>query len=322
MNFWDKYPEMKKEMDKVEQLLETTLKSRRKIAEDTSMDLLKSGGKRIRPALVIASAKCGEYDSNKAVTLAAALEMFHMATLIHDDIIDNSKTRRGSETVQSKYGKDIAVYTGDYLFSKAFLLLSKVDSGQQILNLSKFIKAICEGELEQHTAKFDLTSSTVTYLKRIKYKTALLFAIACQVGAETGKCSKVISRNLRRYGMALGTGFQIKDDLLDITSEKEVVGKPVGHDILEGVYTIPLLFTIRNSSYKNEVLEILGKNNLSKGDITEIVYYIKKSHGIEYSQQLENKHYERAIKSLEHIPDSLSKTVLLDLVNQMKTRIK
>ncbi len=322
MEFWNEYPDIQIEMNKVEELLESTLKSRRKIAEDTSMDLLRAGGKRIRPALVIASAKCGEYDSNKAVSLAAALEMFHMATLMHDDIIDNSKTRRGTETAQSKYGKDIAVYTGDYLFSKAFLLVSKVDNGQQIMHLSKFIKAICEGELEQHTSKFDLSSSTATYLKRIKYKTALLFAICCQIGAETGNCSKVVARNLRRYGMSLGTAFQIRDDLLDITAEKKVVGKPVGHDILEGVYTIPLLYTIRNGSYKNEVLEILNKNNISKTDIAEIIYYIKKSEGVEYSEDLENKHYNRALKSLKYIPDSSSKSLLSNLVLQMKNRIK
>ena len=121
MNYWSNYPDIQGEMDKVEELLERSLKSRRKIVEDTSIDLLRAGGKRIRPALVIASAKFGEYDSDKVVPMAAALEMFHMATLIHDDIIDDSKVRRGIETVQSKYGKDIAVYTGDYLFSKAFL---------------------------------------------------------------------------------------------------------------------------------------------------------------------------------------------------------
>ena len=126
MNYWSRYPDINIEMEKVEELLQKSLKSRRKVAEAASMDLLKAGGKRIRPALVIVSAKFGDYESDKVVNLAAALEMFHMATLIHDDIIDNSKLRRGNETVQSKYGKDIAVYTGDYLFSKAFIYVENI----------------------------------------------------------------------------------------------------------------------------------------------------------------------------------------------------
>lgn len=322
MNTWSKYPDLKNEMDKVEILLEETLKSRRKIVEETAMDLLGAGGKRIRPALVIASAQFGEYNSDKVVSLAAALEMFHMATLIHDDIVDNAETRRGIETTQSKYGKDIAVYTGDYLFSKAFMLVSKIDNGNKILHLSKFIKAICEGEIEQHTSKFDMNISTATYLKRIKYKTALLFALCCQIGAETAKCSKQITGNLRRYGMALGTAFQIRDDLLDITSEGSVIGKPAGNDILEGVYTIPLLYSIKNSKHREELKNLLKQSELSKLDLLEIIGYIKEAHGITYSVQLEKKHYDRAFESLKRIPQHPSKEVLSDLVYQLMNRIK
>ena len=322
MNYWSKYPNIQCEMEKVERLLEESLKSRRKIVEETSMDLLRAGGKRIRPALVIASAQFGEYESDKIVPLAAALEMFHMATLVHDDIVDNAKTRRGIETAQSKYGKDIAVYTGDYLFSKAFLLVSTIDNGENMLHLSKFIKAICEGEVEQHTAKYDLSSSTVTYLKRIKYKTALLFALCCQVGAETAKCSPFVVRNLRRYGLALGTAFQIRDDILDITSDDRIIGKPVGNDILEGVYTLPLLFTLKTSPHKDEILEVLQKNHLTRTDVLEIIHYIHKSTGVVYSETLEDKHYERAIKSLKRIPENNNVGVLFDLVYHMRNRIK
>lgn len=309
-------------MTKVEDLLEQSVKSRRKIAEDASRDLLKAGGKRIRPALTIISAKYGNYDSDKVVPMAAALELFHMATLIHDDIIDNSKSRRGIETAQSKYGKDVAVYTGDYLFSKAFMLAAKVNNGEKIVHLSKFIKAICEGEIEQYASKYDYSTSISTYLKRIKYKTALLFALCCQIGAETAECDVKIARNLRRFGMSLGTAFQLKDDLLDVTSEDAVIGKPTGNDILEGIYTLPLLYTIKQSKYHNDVLALLNKNAFTKKDVADIIYFIHKSNGIDHTKKMEDRYYQKALDSLTGLSHYPSTQTLIELVSTMRDRIK
>jgi heptaprenyl diphosphate synthase len=322
LSYWSKYPDIEKEMIKVEELLEQSVKSRRKIAEDASRDLLKAGGKRIRPALTIISAQYGNYDSNKVVPMAAAMELFHMATLIHDDIIDNAKSRRGIETAQSKYGKDIAVYTGDYLFSKAFLLATKVNNGEKIIHLSKFIKAICEGEIEQYASKYDHSTSISTYLKRIKYKTALLFALCCQVGAETADCNVKTARNLRRFGMALGTAFQLKDDLLDVTSEDAIIGKPTGNDILEGIYTLPLLYTIKQSEYHNDVLALLNKNNFTKKDAAEIIYFIHKSNGIDHTKKMEDRYYQKALDSLSGLSYHPNTQTLIDLVSTMRDRIK
>ncbi|WP_068554919.1 polyprenyl synthetase family protein [Thermotalea metallivorans] len=321
LSFWSKYPNVQKEMDKVEDVLEKTVKTRRKIVEEASMDLLKAGGKRIRPALTIICAQYGNYDSSKIVPLAAALELFHMATLIHDDIIDNAKKRRGIETAQSKYGKDVAVYTGDYLFSKAFLLAATVNHGEKILHLSRFVKAICEGEIEQHVSKYNYHTSASTYLKRIKYKTALLFGLCCQVGAEISECDPYIIRNLRKYGMALGTAFQLKDDLLDVTGNDETVGKPTGNDILEGVYTLPFLYTIQNTAYGQEVLNILKRHHFTKKDVTEIIHIIKQSGGIQYTKNLEDRYYDKAVSSLKRIPDHECTHILLDLIEMMRHRM-
>ncbi|SHJ89639.1 heptaprenyl diphosphate synthase [Geosporobacter subterraneus DSM 17957] len=322
MSYWNKYPNIQKEMDKVEEILADTVKSRRKIVQDASMDLIQAGGKRIRPALTIISAQFGQYESDKVTTLAAALELFHTATLIHDDIIDNAKTRRGIETAQSKYGKDIAVYTGDYLFSKAFLLVSRIDGGQKVVHLSRFIKAICEGEIEQHAAKYNSTGSIVTYLKRIKYKTALLFALCCQVGAEAAECSPKTIRSLRRYGMSMGTAFQLKDDLLDLTGDEKITGKPVGSDIVEGVYTMPLLYTLRNNSFRTKTLEVLNKTSLSFTDIAELVVLIKEAGGIEYTRDFEKKYYHKARQSLKQLRDHPNVAILDDLIREMEIRVK
>ncbi|MDF2547052.1 MAG: hypothetical protein K0R93_1950 [Anaerosolibacter sp.] len=322
MSYWSKYPDIEKEMTKVEELLDQAVRSRRKIAEDASLDLLKAGGKRIRPALTIISAQYGNYDSDKAVSMAAALELFHMATLIHDDIIDNAKSRRGIETAQSKYGKDVAVYTGDYLFSKAFLLAAKVNNGEKIIHLSKFIKAICEGEIEQYASKYDHSTSVATYLKRIKYKTALLFALCCQIGAETADCDVKTARNLRRFGMSLGTAFQIKDDLLDVTSEDAIIGKPAGNDILEGIYTLPLLYTIKNNKQHEDILKLLNKDSFTKKDVAEIIYFIHKSNGIEDTRKMEERYYQKALDSLSRLSSHRNTQILEDLVTNMRDRIK
>jgi heptaprenyl diphosphate synthase len=322
LSYWSKYPDIEKEMTKVEELLDQTVRSRRKIAEDASLDLLKAGGKRIRPALTIISAQYGNYDSDKVVSMAAALELFHMATLIHDDIIDNAKSRRGIETAQSKYGKDIAVYTGDYLFSKAFLLAAKVNNGEKIIHLSKFIKAICEGEIEQYASKYDHSTSVATYLKRIKYKTALLFALCCQIGAETAGCDVKTARNLRRFGMSLGTAFQIKDDLLDVTSEDAIIGKPAGNDILEGIFTLPLLYTIKNTNQHKDILTLLNKDSFTKKDVAEIIYIIHKSNGIEDTKKMEERYYQKALDSLSRLSSHSNTQILIDLVSNMRDRVK
>ncbi len=322
MNYWSKYPHIQTEMDKVEEILIDTVKSRRKIVQDASMDLIQAGGKRIRPALTIISAQFGQYESDKVTTLAAALELFHTATLIHDDIIDNANLRRGMETAQSKYGKDIAVYTGDYLFSKAFLLVSSIDGGQKVVHLSRFIKSICEGEIEQHAAKYNSSGSMVTYLKRIKYKTALLFALCCQVGAEAAECSPKTIRGLRRYGMSIGTAFQLKDDLLDLTGDERVTGKPVGSDIGEGVYTMPLLYTLKNNIFREKTLKILNKSHLDYRDIHEIIRFVKDAGAIEYTQEFENKYYHKARQVLGKLPSHPNVAILDNLINEMEIRVK
>ncbi|AOT72761.1 polyprenyl synthetase family protein [Geosporobacter ferrireducens] len=322
MSYWSKYPHIQTEMDKVEEILTDTVKSRRKIVQDASMDLIQAGGKRIRPALTIISAQFGQYESDKVTTLAAALELFHTATLIHDDIIDNASVRRGVETAQSKYGKDIAVYTGDYLFSKAFLLVSHIDGGQKVTHLSRFIKSICEGEIEQHAAKYNSSGSVVTYLKRIKYKTALLFALCCQVGAETANCSPKMIRSLRRYGMSIGTAFQLKDDLIDLTGDVKTTGKPVGSDILEGVYTMPLLYTLKNNLFRKKTLDLLDKGNLEHKDIYEIISFVKEAGGIKYTQEFERKYYHKARQTLRHLPNHPNVIILDKLIDEMAIRVK
>ncbi|MFZ5967208.1 MAG: polyprenyl synthetase family protein [Bacillota bacterium] len=321
MSFWSKHPYIMKEMDKVEDTLVKAVKTRVKIIEEASLDLLNAGGKRIRPALTVICAHLGTYDEKKVIPLAAALELFHMATLIHDDIIDNAERRRGVETAQSKYGKDIAVYTGDYLFSKAFILASKADDGKKLGYLSKYIKSICEGEVAQYAMKHDTSATTMNYLKRTKYKTALLLAICCQIGGEAADCHKKVIQNVRKYGLNLGMAFQIRDDLLDIVGEEEKVGKQLGKDILEGIYTLPLIYTLQKSPFAKEALKILEKTAVTRKEAMEVIQIIKKTDGIAYTEDLEKKYYDKAKKCLEHVPYQQEVDILMELTLAMEKRI-
>ncbi|RKD33209.1 polyprenyl synthetase family protein [Thermohalobacter berrensis] len=322
----DLYPfEILEELNKVEEELIKSTKSKNKLLQSESERLIKAGGKRLRPALVIYSAKFGDYDSNKVVSVASAIEMLHLSTLIHDDVIDDAKERRGVPTIQVKHNNKVAIFTGDFLFTKSFFLISKYKdmykeeyrSETSIEYIAKIVKGICEGEVDQYLAKFDTNISVMRYLKRIKLKTALLFGLACQIGSMVGKCDKKTVKALRNYGMALGTAFQIKDDILDILGTKEKLGKPVVNDIKEGIYTLPLIYTLNNRKYRDKLIGLLED---SDDNIQEIIDIVKASGGIDYSYNIYNRYVEKSKKWLKKLPDNKYRKYLFDLTDKVVNR--
>jgi heptaprenyl diphosphate synthase len=243
--FWDQFPVLKDELVDFEDYLESHLKSKQPLLEETVSRLAKAGGKRIRPALIITSAHFGDYDQEKVWSVASAMEMLHMATLIHDDIIDEAELRRGAETVQSKYGKDTAVFTGDYLFSLTFSTLSGSASQKELTKIAEVVQRICEGEVQQHENRYELSISYKDYLRRIRGKTALLFEGSCALGAQIGNLGKLNTRRLAHYGRYLGMGFQLTDDILDFTASAKELGKPENNDFTQGIYTLPILHVVK-----------------------------------------------------------------------------
>ena len=193
-NFWNKYPEIDKEIQGVVNIIEKNAKCRDKIVEGSIIELLHSGGKMLRPSFVILSSKFGNYDKEKARALGAVVEMFHMATLVHDDIIDEATLRRGKETVQSKYGKNYAVYIGDYLFCICFKILVQIASKSTVKVDTMSMSRICMSEIDQLNSRFDKNVSVKKYLKRISGKTAELFSLSLYIGASESGCSKKMIR--------------------------------------------------------------------------------------------------------------------------------
>ncbi|MFS8500520.1 MAG: polyprenyl synthetase family protein [Caldicoprobacter sp.] len=307
------------DLKKVDEQIKAFLLSKQKVLEVALRELLEAGGKRLRPALVLLSGKFGKYDDKKLIPLAAAVEILHMATLVHDDIIDDSKMRRGRPTVQSRWGKDIAVFTGDFLFAKTFLLLAHSTTVENMRSLSKVVKAICEGEIAQYQSRYDKGVTVRQYLKRIGRKTALLFALSCYIGAHESQCSSKVLRCLREFGFNFGMAFQITDDLLDFTGDAAKTGKPVGSDFIQGVYTLPLIYAI-NSSYGEEVIEILEKESYDAEDVKRVIELVHASGGIEYSRNMAKSYLDRARAFIEGLTPIPAKAALENLLDGLADR--
>lgn len=318
---WSKYPELSNELQIVESFIKKNIRSRNKLLTKITRELIEAGGKRLRPALAIISSKFGDYDREKAVAVAGAIEILHTATLVHDDIIDRSKLRRGKVTVSEKYGSDMAVYTGDFLFTKAVLMFSKNITVNKLDRVAGAIKTICEGEVDQFQDRFNINTSVFSYLKRIKRKTAILFAAACAMGASIAECPDNIVRDLTRFGLFYGMAFQIRDDLNDFLSTPSVSGKPIGNDIMKGVITLPIIYSLKKSkALKGTISEFISKKDDKKSaeEVSKIMDMVKKAGGIEESKRLLEKYILKASSSLNNLPESHYKNILSDLANMLK----
>ncbi|MTI48503.1 polyprenyl synthetase family protein [Sporosalibacterium faouarense] len=315
--------EILNELKKVEESLIKSVKSKNSILEEECRRLINAGGKRLRPALLINSAKFGNYDGKAAINLSASVELLHLATLVHDDVIDEAELRRSKPATHKLHGNKIAIFTGDFLVTKSLLLTSKYLDGDSKLknssHIAKILKSICEGEVEQYKSRNDLNVSTTKYLKRIKYKTALLFGLSCQIGAETAECDKNTIKYLRKFGMTLGTVFQLQDDILDFEGTMDKLGKPVLHDITVGIYTLPVIYALNSKKYKNQLKDLL-QGDIDENSLSEISDIVKSSGGIEYTKKLLDRYIEKAKIYLEKLPDNKYRKYLYDLTEKLLGR--
>lgn len=241
------YRPIKEELNYVEEVLETSLReSNNESVLKVNNFLLESGGKRLRPALVILSTKATLGQKPKTINrqlikIASAIELIHMASLIHDDIIDHAALRHNKPTINSRWGQDVSIALGDYLYSLAFKLISSCSNTDILDCISSATKSMCEGELVQVCERDNLDLLKERYIVMIKKKTAALFAASCQAGAIISHCRKPVQSALKEYGLNFGIVFQIIDDYLDVVGEREKIGKHPGQDIYMGEVTLPIL---------------------------------------------------------------------------------
>ncbi|HZJ83719.1 MAG TPA: polyprenyl synthetase family protein [Clostridia bacterium] len=320
MKLWKGNPRILDDLKETEKYIHKALKTRQPTLSKAIEELLEAGGKRLRPALVLLSGGFGDYDKDRLMPLAAGIEILHMATLVHDDIIDDADIRRGEPTVQAKWGKDMAVFTGDFLLTRAFSLITQNVEFDNMHKLSNVMKAICEGEIDQYGSRYDLNTSVKAYLKRIGRKTALLFSLSCRVGADESRCSPKVVWNLWHFGKNLGMAFQIVDDLLDFSGDVQMVGKPLLVDFASGVFTLPIIYTANIPEYRIKFQKIIDKGEFTYEELAKIKGWTDESGGTEYANRLAQRYIYRAMKNLEQLPATGPRDSLRNLTEELQER--
>ena len=319
IEFWSEYPNIENELIEVQKLMRKTINNADSFISEPIDIMLNSKGKMLRPALTIISSMFGEYDPNKTRPVAAALELLHISTLIHDDIIDDSKLRRGVETIQSKYGKDVAVYAGDYVITKCFSLLYKEYDKDLLFRINSKLSKVCEGELKQYKNKYNSNISVTNYIKIISAKTASFFALSMYIGASLGGYNDSTSRLFALTGLRLGIAFQIIDDCLDFTGNDTSINKSAQNDLKEGLYTLPLIFALRNDSTGN-LKRLVDTSTFNSKDIDDIYKLVIKNNGVVDAHKYAAKYSQRSIDSLKKLPKSSNIILIEDLIVKLTHR--
>jgi heptaprenyl diphosphate synthase len=305
------YSYLDSDINMVEKELENRIQTDSSLLRQASLHTLQAGGKRLRPVFVLLAGKFGNYDINVIKNVAVALEFIHMASLVHDDVVDDADLRRGKPTIKSKWDNRIAMYTGDYIFALAIELMTKIENPLAHQVLSKAIVELCIGEIEQIKDKYHFDQNIKNYLRRIKRKTALLIAVSCQLGAIAAGADEKIHKKLYRFGYYVGMSFQITDDVLDFTATEKELGKPAGSDLIQGNITLPVLFAMENRLHRQKIKEV--HENMNKTDLDEVIHLIKNSDAIERSLAVSDKYLDKAINILHELPDCKAKKTLRDL---------
>lgn len=257
----------------------------------------------MRPALSLFGARFYDFQLEKVLPLAVALELIHMATLVHDDVVDASMTRRGMPTVKAVFGNSVSTYIGTYLFARSLILISAYEDKPLVSRvLSDTSVKMCEGEIQQISTSFDINQNLKDYFYRIKHKTALLIAASVQLGAVACGAPENIYMPLRRYGLNIGMAFQITDDILDLVADQRQLGKPIGSDLRRGIITLPVIYAMGKSGRDNRLVELVGKVDKSEAEVREAIDAVKKCGAIEYSFGLAEKYIKKAKSELEDLP--------------------
>jgi len=312
---------IKDDLKAVDRELQKIVKTQDPLLTETSAQLLNAGGKRLRPAFALVAGKTYQYKSDKLLPLAMALELIHMASLVHDDVIDDSYTRRGIPTVKASWGDQISIYTGTYLFAQSLVLIASCDNRVISTVLADISVKMCEGEIQQIVSSFDPKQNIKDYFFRIKRKTALLIAASCQLGAVACGAPDYHVRALARYGYFLGMAFQITDDVLDFTASEQVLGKPVGSDLRQGIVTLPAIFALAESPNRLRLAEIIENKDKKEGEVLEAINTIKECGAIQKAINVSNCYLFKAKHELKLLPkgravDSLG--VIADYIGKRK----
>jgi len=310
-----------KDLSTFDKLMTQSLKTDSPLINAVVGHLMKSRGKRLRPVVLFLSARGGGFYSPKLIDVALAIELMHTATLLHDDVIDESDIRRGQDTVNHRWDNLISVLMGDFLFSRCFQMLAVPESHELIKAMSHATQRVSYGELRQieEAANYDLIEKE--YIQIIADKTASLFSIACEAGPILKKTSPGEKTRFRNFGENLGIAFQITDDLLDFIGDSKKTGKEPGSDLLQGKVTLPLIYSLAQVSRKSrrEITHVLD-NGFNRRGVGRILKFVTDQGGIEYTYQAARKYSDRAGELLENLRDTEYSRSMKEIIRFTVTR--
>jgi octaprenyl-diphosphate synthase len=303
------------EMEKVNALILTRAESHVEMVPQLARYLIEAGGKRLRPMLTVAAALLFDRPSGAQTNYAAAVEFMHNATLLHDDVVDESDMRRGRPAARMIWGNQASVLVGDYLLGQAFLMMVETGRLDALGVLARAATIIAEGEVFQLSKAGDLAATPEDYDQVIRAKTAMLFQAAAEVGAMAGGADAAGRLALRDYGMELGLAFQLVDDVLDYRGESGAMGKNTGDDLREGKMTLPVILTLAdaNPAERDIIAAALGKPDASDAALAQVVAILDRHNGLGRTLDKAQGHVRRAREALAPLPDSEMKTILSDI---------
>ncbi len=309
------------DMDGVNAAIRQYLHSDVALISEMANYIINSGGKRLRPILAILCARACGYSGNQHCLVAAIIEFIHTATLLHDDVVDESSLRRGNETANAIWGNESSVLVGDFVFSRSFEMMVDVGEMRVMEILSRASNTIAEGEVMQLLNCNDPDTTENRYMMVIQSKTAKLFEAACQLGAILAGESKEVEQACAAYGRHIGTAFQLKDDLLDYQASSEEMGKNIGDDLAEGKPTLPLIYALKNSTGETAQMIRDAIINGGKEQLQEILQVIEATDAITYTEKSANQQAYIARQKIEILPSNPYRDALLGLTDFAISRV-
>ena len=310
------------DLNKVDKLIISNLYSEIPLVREVGNHIIQGGGKRLRPLLLLLCAKaCGYGDTgNDQITMATVIEFIHTATLLHDDVIDSSMLRRGSETANNLWGNEAAVLVGDFLYSRAFQLMVKVQDLEILKIVADATNTIAEGEVLQLLNQHNPETSEKNYLHVVRNKTAKLFEAAAEIGAVLAGSEPYVRCTLAQYGLHLGTAYQLIDDLLDYQAMNFEFGKKIGKDLAEGKPTMPLIYLFRQGTTEQRALVIDAITNPKNADLNQVQQAIVESGAMDYTYEFARREAELAKQAISELPESDYRTATIELADFVITR--
>ena len=298
------------DLEAFEPALAASVVSETPLITDVGEHLVSSGGKRLRPALFLLAARGGTaFDRARAMPIAVALELIHTASLVHDDVIDEADTRRGAETTNAKWGNQVAILSGDYLFARAFKLVAEESYDSSVyVKLAQLVCTLSEGEILQDHTVYQVPASEHAYYERIRKKTADFLEICCELGGAIGGMSAEDTQGMALYGHAIGMAFQITDDLLDYRQTSEHIGKPAGRDLAQGFVTLPVIraLEVLDAERRTELTSLITNPKMTDDEVARALEIVRMTDGLDYAQEQADAYLARAEAAL---PKSLDERI-------------